>query len=238
MSKKPKTKSATETKQKEQAQLLALLKQVLPKAAPDPAIAERIYQAIEAELKAKNQAVSFKKFCDRMPLPDLEAKTLDDVKLQLAAAFGEGDVTIQPNKKEKSLAVEVSLPDGTQFNTEIKVRATPPEESDEQEIVLKFVPFPVSLPGDPELTWLLAKRENMSPDEADIALAKAEEEFWASKVGQKALRDRVEKSFPEFISRAPSGLLTELGLKRHYKTPEPLRVHRAFAPQKGGKIAA
>lgn len=239
MSKKTKTQSATASKQKEQAQLLALLKQVLPKAAPDPAIAERIYQAIEAELKAKNQAVSFKKFCDRMPLPDLEAKTLDEVKLQLAAAFGEGDVTIQPNKKDKSLAVEVSLPDGSQFNTEIKVRATPPEESDEQEIVLKFVPFPVALPGDPELAWLLAKRENMSPDEADIALAKAEEEFWASKPGQKALRDRVEKSFPEFINRAPSGLLTELGLKRHYKTPEPIRVHRAFAPQKKSeKVAA
>ena len=130
------------------------------------------------------------------------------------------------------------MPDGTQFNTEIKVRATPPEESDEQEIVLKFVPFPVSLPGDPELAWLLAKRENMSPDEADIALAKAEEEFWASKAGQKALRDRVEKSFPEFINRAPAGLLTELGLKRHYKTPEPIRVHRAFVPQKSEKLAA
>jgi hypothetical protein len=238
MSKKTKTKSATESKQKEQAQLLALLKLVLPKAAPDPALAERIYQAFEAELKAKNQATSFKKFCDRLPLPDLESQTLDEVKLQLAAAFGEGDVTIQPNKKEKSLAVEVSLPDGTQFSTEIKCRPTPPEEGDEQEITLKFMPFPVSLPGDPELTWLLGKRENMSPDEAGIALAKAEEEFWASKAGQKMLRDRVEKSFPEFISRAPAGLLTELGLKRHYKTPEPIRVHRAFVPKKAEKLAA
>jgi hypothetical protein len=94
------------------------------------------------------------------------------------------------------------------------------------------------LPGDPELVWLMAKRENMSPDEADIALAKAEEEFWASKAGQKALRDRVEKSFPEFINRAPSGLLTELGLKRHYKMPEPIRVHRAFAPPKETAKAA
>lgn len=34
-------------------------------------------------------------------LPDLEAKTLDDVKLQLAAAFGAGsDVVIQLDRKE------------------------------------------------------------------------------------------------------------------------------------------
>jgi hypothetical protein len=233
-----KTKEPGQSKKKEETQLLALLKKVLPKATTDPELAGKIYEAFVAELRAKNQATSFVKFCDRIPLPDLEPKTLDEVKLQFASAFSEGDVTIQPNKKDKTLAVEVVMPDGSQFNTEIKVRPTPPEESDEQEIVLKFAPFPVSLPGDPELTWLLAKRENMTPDEADIALAKAEEEFWASKTGQKLQRDRVEKSFPEFISRAPAGLLSELGLKRHYKMPEPIRVHRAFAPAKKEKIAA
>ena len=233
-----KSKEPGQSKKKEETQLLALLKKVLPKATTDPELAGKIYEAFVAELRAKNQATSFVKFCDRIPLPDLEAKTLDEVKLQFASAFSEGDVTIQPNKKDKTLAVEVVMPDGSQFNTEIKVRPTPPEESEEQEIVLKFAPFPVSLPGDPELTWLLAKRENMTPDEADIALAKAEEEFWASKTGQKLQRDRVEKSFPEFISRAPAGLLSELGLKRHYKMPEPIRVHRAFAPAKKEKIAA
>lgn len=233
-----KSKEPGQSKKKEETQLLALLKKVLPKATTDPELAGKIYEAFVAELRAKNQATSFVKFCDRIPLPDLEAQTLDEVKLQFASAFSEGDVTIQPNKKDKSLAVEVVMPDGSQFNTEIKVRPTPPEESEEQEIVLKFAPFPVSLPGDPELTWLLAKRENMTPDEADIALAKAEEEFWASKTGQKLQRDRVEKNFPEFISRAPAGLLSELGLKRHYKMPEPIRVHRAFAPAKKEKIAA
>ncbi len=233
-----KSKEPSPSKKKEETQLLALLKKVLPKATTDAELAGKIYEAFVAELRAKNQATSFVKFCDRIPLPDLEAQTLDEVKLQFASAFSEGDVTIQPNKKDKTLAVEVVMPDGSQFNTEIKVRPTPPEESDEQEIVLKFAPFPVSLPGDPELTWLLAKRENMTPDEADIALAKAEEEFWASKTGQKLQRDRVEKSFPEFISRAPAGLLTELGLKRHYKMPEPIRVHRAFAPAKSEKLAA
>lgn len=230
-----KSSSPSKSKKNEETQLLALLKQVLPKATTDAELAGKIYEAIVAELRAKNQATSFVKFCNRVALPDLETKTLDAVQQQFTAAFSEGDVTFQPNKKDKSLTVEVVLPDGSQFTKEIKVRDVPPETDGEQEIVLKFVPFPVSLPGDPELAWLLAKRENLSPDEAGIALAKAEEEFWASKAGQKMLRDRVERNFPEFISRAPAGLLTELGLKRHYKTPEPIRVHQAFGPSKNAK---
>jgi hypothetical protein len=67
----------------------------------------------------------------------------------------------------------------------------------------------------------------MSPEEAGIALRKAEEDFWASKTGQKLLRDRVERSFPEFMERVPAGLLSEAGLKRHYKTPEAIKVIRA-----------
>ena len=101
------------------------------------------------------------------------------------------------------------------------------DASEEQEIAPKFVPFPVSLPGDKELVWLLGKHENLSPEEAGISLTKAEEEFGASKTGQKLLRDRIERSFPEFIARVPAGLLSELGLKRHYKTPEPIKLLRA-----------
>jgi len=103
-------------------------------------------------------------------------------------------------------------------------------ESDEQEVALKFISFPVSLPGDPELIWTLAKRENLSGEEAAIALAKAEDDFWASKTGQKLQRDRVERNFPEFISRAPAGMLGDLGLKRHYKLPEALKVLRPAVP--------
>ena len=101
------------------------------------------------------------------------------------------------------------------------------EPSGEQEITLKFVPFPVCLPGDKELVWLLGKRANLSPEEAGIALTKAETEFWASKAGQKLLRDRFERSFSEFVARVPAGMLNELGLKRHYKTPEPIKPLRA-----------
>jgi len=206
---------------------LELLKKVLPIAAPDPVLAGKIYAAIEAELKTKARVNAFEKFCAKVELPDLESKTLDDVKLQLTAAFGEGDLTVKPNRKEKSLAVEISLPDGTQLQTQIPVRPVAAEGDEDPELTLKFAPFPVSLPGDPELIWLLAKRENLTPEEAGIALTKAEDDFWASKTGQKLLRDRVERSFPEFVSRAPAGMLGDAGLKRHYKMPEPVKVLRA-----------
>jgi hypothetical protein len=216
-----------ETNKATEAQLLDLLKKVLPKATHDAQLAGKIYHAVELELKAKSRANAFEKFCSKVELPDLEPKSIDSVKEQLIASFGDGDLTIKPSRKEKSLAVEVALPDGTQFSGGIKVNpnAAAPE-SDEQEITLKFVPFPVSLPGDKELIWLLAKRENLSPEEAGIALTKAEEEFWSSKSGQKLIRDRVGRNFPEFIARVPAGMLSEGGLKRHYKTPEPIKILR------------
>jgi len=220
-----------ETKKSNEAQLLDLLKRVLPKATHDAQLAEKIYQAIEGELKAKARALAFEKFCGGIELPNLEQKTVADVKLQLAASFGDGDITLKPNKKEQSLMVEVALPEGGQFSSEIKVGAVTVDDDEEQEVTLKFVPFPVCLPGDKELVWLLAKRENLTPEEAGIALSKLEEEFWASKTGQKLIRDRVERSFPEFIARVGGGLLTEVGLKRHYKTPEPVKLLRT-APKR------
>ncbi len=222
-----KEKKPAKSKRDEQAQLLELLRTILPKVAPDPAFADKIYSAFEAELRAKNRVTSFEKFCERIPLPDLEAKTLDEVKQQLAAGFGDVDLDIQPDEENKSLAIDVSLPDGTQFHSRIPVRPVAPEGSDEQEVTLKFVPFPVALPGDPELIWALAKRENMTGEEAGIALNKIEDDFWASKTGQKLLKDRVERSFPEFIARVPAGVLADSGLKRHYKLPEPVKVLRA-----------
>lgn len=229
--KKDVTKTTKATKNTE-TQLLELLKRVLPKATHDPKLAGRIYQAVEEELKSKARVNAFDKFCHKVELPDLEPKTIEAVKEQFATAFGDGDITIKPNKKEQSLAIEVALADGGNFSSEIKVRPVDPEASDEQEITLKFAPFPVCLPGDPELVWLLAKRENMTPDEAGIALTKSEDDFWASKTGQKLLRDRVERCFPEFIARAPGGMLSEVGLKRHYKTPEPIKPLRSLAKKR------
>jgi hypothetical protein len=228
-------KKALKSKANHEFQLLELLKHVLPKAIHDSKLAGKIYEAVEAELRTKSRVAAFERFCERIELPDLEAKTLEDVKLQLAAAFGAGgDVVIQPDRKEKSLAVEITLPDGTQFQNQIKVRPVAAAVGEEQEVKLKFVPFPVALPGDPELIWVLGRRENLSAEEAAIALGKAEEDFWGSKAGQKFLRDRVERNFPEFISRAPAGLLGEAGVKRHYPIPEPIKVLRILKAQKTG----
>ncbi len=214
------------TQKNTDVQLLELLKKVLPKATHDAQLAGKIYEAVETELKAKSRTSAFEKFCSRVELPDLEPASIEAVKKQLSEVFGDGDLTLKPNRKEKTLAVELALADGAQFTGEIQVNtnAAPPE--DDGEPLPKFAPFPVCLPGDQELVWFLAKRENLSPEEAGIALNRIEEDFWGSKTGQKLLRDRVERTFPEFIGRVPAGMLGEAGLKRHYKTPEPLKVLR------------
>jgi len=216
-----------ETTKTNEVQLLELLKKVLPIATHDAQLAGKIYQAVESELKAKSRASAFDKFCAKVELPDLQAKSIEEVEQQLRAAFGEGDVTLKPDRKEKSLTVEVALPDGAQFSGDIKVNPNGRlDASEEQEVTLKFAPFPVCMPGDKELVWMLAKREDLSAEEAGMALSKVEEDFWASKTGQKLLRDRVERNFPEFIARAPGGMLGEAGLKRHYKMPEAVKVMR------------
>jgi hypothetical protein len=215
-----------ETNKTTEIQLLSLLKKVLPQATADKELAGKIYQAVERELKIKSRATAFDKFCEKVELPDLEPQSIAEVKTQLEASFGEADITLKPERKEKALAVEVTMADGAQFSGKIPVDPNAGAENEEQEITFKFAPFPVAMPGDKELIWLLAKRENMAPDEAGMALSKLEEDFWASKAGQKLLRDRVERSFPEFISRVPAGLLTEAGLKRHYKVPEPVKLLR------------
>ena len=89
-----KEKKPAKSKRDEQAQLLELLRAILPKVAPDPALADKIYSAVEAELRTKNRVNSFEKFCDRIPLPDLESKTLEEVKQHLVAGFGDADLDI------------------------------------------------------------------------------------------------------------------------------------------------
>jgi hypothetical protein len=225
------SKKNTKSKRDEQIQLLNLLRAVLPKVTPDPNLAEQIYSACEAELRSKNQVHSFEKFCERVELPDLEPKTVEEVKEHFAAGFGDADVDIVPDEDEKGVTVDVALPDGSQFHSHIPVRPLAPETEGEAEVTLKYVAFPVALPGDPELTWALAKKENLTNEEAAIALTKLEDDFWASKAGQKLLKDRVDRSFPEFIARVPAGLLADAGLKRHYKLPEAVKVLRAAKKQ-------
>jgi len=220
-----------------EGQLLELLKKVLPKTISDPKLVEKVYSACVEELKSKTKVVSFEKFCEKCELPDLKAATISEVKEQFESSFGKGAVTVKPDAEKESLKVEVNVGEDT-FQGIVKVRPVG-EIDEEQEVALKFVPFPVCLPADPELVWILGRHENMTPDEGCIKLTKLQEDFWASKTGQKLLKDRVERSFPEFISRAPSKALTELGLKRHYKEPEPIKAFRTLAPpEKKSKSAA
>lgn len=218
------------TKKNPETELLNLLKKVLPMATDDANLAGKIYQAIADELKKKTQGAAFSEFCSKVQIKSLEPESLTELQQQLGETFSGADLTLKPNKKDKNVAVEVSLPDGSQLTGTIKVNPNADAPEGEEAPAPKFVPFPVCLPGDTELVWMLAKWETLSPEEAGISLTKIQEDFWGSKTGQKLLRDRVERSFPEFISRVPAGMLAEVGLKRHYKTPEPIKILRAGTP--------
>ncbi|MDB6034108.1 MAG: hypothetical protein JWM16_4446 [Verrucomicrobiales bacterium] len=211
-----------------EGQLLELLKRILPKTISDPKLVEKVYSACERELKAKVKVSSFEKFCEKCELPDLQTGTVAEVKKQFEDSFGKGAVTVKADADKEMLNVEVNVGEDT-YTGAVKVRPVG-EVQDEQEVAVKFIPFPVCLPSDTELVWALGRRENMTPDEGCIALTKLQDDFWASKTGQKLLRDRVDRSFPEFISRAPAKALTELGLKRHYKEPEPIKALRTLHP--------
>jgi hypothetical protein len=219
-------------KKNSELQLLSLLKSVLPKAVPDAKLADKIYSALEKEITAKERVSAFETFCKRTELPNLEENTLDEVKEQFEATFGKGAVSVVPHSGKKAASVEVVTPEGT-FEGVIKVGANGSNGDGEEEgFKAKFIPFPVALEADPELVWILARDERMTPDEASIALAKVQDGFWESKAGQQHLRNRVDRTFPEFIAKAPSKMLTEVGLKRHYKDPEPVKQIKLLKARK------
>ena len=218
-------------KAKNEAQLLNLLKSVLPKAVPDAKLAQEIYRALEKEIGAAERTAHFEKFCKKVELPDLQKDSLAQVTEQFESSFGKGMVSVVPHSGKKAATVEVITPQGT-FEGTIKVGPKTPDEGDSDEAKPKFVPFPVSLPSDPELVWLLARDERLTPDDASVALAKVQDSFWESKAGQQHLQKRTERTFPEFIAKVPGKVLTETGLKRHYKEPEPVRQIKVLKARK------
>ena len=131
--------------------------------------------------------------------------------------------------------MEITLPDRV-VSREIKVG---PADADDGDGAPKapFVPFPVTLPADAELVWVLARREDLGPDEAARALAHIEDEFWGSKTGQKLQREGTEKTFAEFIANVPAAALLESGLKRHYKEPETLHSLRLLHTRPADTLA-
>lgn len=214
------------TKGMTDAQFLDLLQKVLPEATPNSDVAQAVFDRVAKEVRLMNSVKSFEKYCTVGSLPDLEPATVDQFREQLAGNFGAENVVVKPTEDGKSVAIEIALPDRTITN---KIKVVPPGSEPEEEAKVPFVPFPVALPEDPELLWVFGRREDFPPEQAAIALAGIEEEFWETKAGQKLQRDRVEKSFAEFVQRVPAAALADHGLKRHYKMPEPLKVYRRLS---------
>ena len=202
-------------------QVIELLKEVLPNTTSDLNLAGKILLAVEGKFRLRNQSTTFEKFLERCELPDLEPATVQELTNQLHAAFGPQNITLDVQKELDAVDIVLRVED-RKLSGQVKVHPTEPES--DPELKLKYISFPVALPADPELTWNLAKQENLTNEEAGILLAKVEEEFWMSKRGQKFIRDRVNRSFAEFVARVPAAMLREVGLKRHYKEPEAIRI--------------
>jgi hypothetical protein len=211
-----------------EAHFLSVLQKALSRTTPDAQLASTIYAEVEREVRLTKDLESFEKFCERGALPNLAPETVAELQSELSAKFGEGNVTLTPDENEKNVAVEIGLPDRT-VTSRVKVQAEGVDTS-EGDPKPRFVPFPISLPEDPELVWVLARREDLAPEEATRVLASIQEEFWATKNGQKLLRGRLERSFAEFVANVPASTLLESGLKRHYKQPESLKTLRLLTP--------
>lgn len=221
------------SKKLEEARFLAVLQRVLPKAVTDPHLANAIYEQVLNEVRLFNSLDSFEKFCEKGSLPDAEPATVAEFQSQLAGNFGQENVVVTPQEDGNAVAVEIAMPDHI-VNTMVKVVAPGTEE---EAVEAPFVPFPVSLPDDPELIWLLARRENLGPDEAVRALANIQEEFWATKKGQVLQREGVEQSFAEFVTNVPASALSESGIKRYHKDPETLKSLHLIPTVETGKSA-
>lgn len=211
-----KTKALNET------QFLALLEKVLPKATNDPHLATAIYAEVAKEVRLIKSLQSFEKFCEEGGLPNIEPETMADFQQELVNQFGAENVEITPGETSGSVHVAIDLPDRVVKNR-VKVD---PALAEPEPVKAPFVCFPVVLPEDPELVWVLGRREDLAPDEASRALSRIEAEFWETKKGVELQRGGTDKSFAEFINHVPAAALSDSGLKRHYKDPETLHTLR------------
>ena len=141
------------TKRLNEKQFLSLLQKVLPTKTNDTKLAATIYEGVAKEIQLIKSLDSFEKFCESGALADSEPETLAELQSELAGKFGESNVAIAPEEDGKSVAVEIELPDRT-VSTRVKV--DPEVANAEEEVKVPFVPFPVVLPEDPELVWVLA----------------------------------------------------------------------------------
>src|SRR5258707_7785477 len=140
------------TKGLNEAHFLSLLEKALSRASPDPQLAITIYAEVEREIRLIKDLESFEKFCEKGSLPNLAPETVAELQSELSAKFGEGKVTLIPDENEKTVAVEIGLPDRT-VTSRVKVQAGEKDTS-EGHPQPRFVPFPISLPEDQELGWV------------------------------------------------------------------------------------
>lgn len=134
---------------KSEYQLLDVLQNVLPKTTKDIQLADRIMKAVAKELRAQEREKKFQKFCNKTAVPDLQPKTVGDLEKIMSDTFQDGDITGKPLKADDVMAVEVNLPDGSQYYGEMKVDPNAPalDDPEAQEFKPKFVAFPVALPA-------------------------------------------------------------------------------------------
>lgn len=222
------------TKALNDVQFLALLQKVLPKATQNAQLAAAIYEEVLKEVRLLKNLQSFEKFCEKGGLPNLEPETMAEFQRELGTQFGEDKVEITPDETGSSVSVAIELPDRV-IESKVKVD---PALAEEEPVLSPFVPFPVVLPEDPELVWVLGRREDFSAEEAARALAHIEGEFWETKKGLELQKSGTDKCFAEFIIHVPASALADSHLKRHYKEPETLHTLRVLRGGPGGSQQA
>src|SRR5665213_2488787 len=152
----------------------------------------------------------FDEFLKSYKLKSLAASEILEIKRFMAEIFPNEQVTLEPDEKGQILAVSVQTPEGKldgQFTIE------PPEEKAPKPA---FLPFRVCRVGAPGLAWVFGRVETLSEPEARIVLNSVAQEFWQTKKGLKLMK-KTQRTFEAFVEHVPAGLLTNEGLKRHYK---------------------
>ena len=199
-----------------EADFLALLEKVLPKTTQDPHLATAIYAEVLKEVRLVKSLQSFEKFCETGGLPDLAPETVAGFERELIAQFGAENIEIIQDETGKSVEVAIELTDRT-INSRVKVD---PTVTQEEPVPAPFVPFPVALPEDPELVWILGRRED----------------FGQTKKGIQLQKGGGDKTFAEFIEHVPASALSDSGLKRHYKGPETLHTIQQLQRRAEGSL--
>ena len=152
----------------------------------------------------------FDEFLKSYKLKSLAASEILEIKRFMAEIFPNEQVTLEPDEKGQILAVSVQTPEG-KLDGQFTI-----EPSEEKAPKPAFLPFLVCRVGDPGLAWVFGRVETLSEPEARIVLNSVAQEFWQTKKGLKLMK-KTQRTFEAFVEHVPAGLLTNEGLKRHYK---------------------